>query len=196
MRRRSALVAAVTGCALLLSGCAKEGITPQGRQVHHLYNLIFLLAAIVFGGVVLILLIEILVFRKRDDTPAPQSEARPWMVAGFFVVGLVLVSILFPYGEHVLANVDRINHNTTVGIKLEGFQWQWTIYYQNEGLVLSGKTLKQPLLFELPVDEPVRVELVSRDVMHEFYVPDLLFMRNAVPGHPNVFTFTPTRLGT
>jgi plastocyanin len=51
-------------------------------------------------------------------------------------------------------------------------------------------------VFELPVDEPVRIELVSRDVMHEFYVPDLLFMRNAVPGHPNVFTFTPTKLGT
>src|SRR6266487_4136399 len=34
------------------------------------------------------------------------------------------------------------------------------------------------------------------DVMHEFYVPALLFMRNALPGHPNDFDFTPTKLGT
>jgi Cytochrome C oxidase subunit II, periplasmic domain/Cupredoxin-like domain len=27
-------------------------------------------------------------------------------------------------------------------------------------------------------------------------VPALLFMRNAIPGHPNDFDFTPTRLGT
>ena len=102
----------------------------------------------------------------------------------------------FPFGERTLARVDRIQTNPSVDLKLEGFQWEWTAYYLNEGLVVSGKTLKEPLTFELPVDETVRIELVSRDVMHEFFLPDMLFMRNAIPGHPNVFTFTPTKLGT
>ena len=51
-------------------------------------------------------------------------------------------------------------------------------------------------MFDVPVDTPIHVTLVSRDVMHEFFVPQLLFMRNAIPGHPNVFTFTPTKIGT
>jgi plastocyanin len=80
-------------------------------------------------------------------------------------------------------------------VRLEGFQWEWTAYYQDEGLVVSGKTLKKPLVFDVPVDSPIEVTLVSRDVMHEFFVPQLLFMRNAVPGHPNTFTFTPTKIG-
>src|SRR5438046_458034 len=46
------------------------------------------------------------------------------------------------------------------------------------------------------VDEPVHVHLVSNDVMHEFFVPAFFFMRNAIPGFPNDFTWTPTRLGT
>jgi plastocyanin len=33
-------------------------------------------------------------------------------------------------------------------------------------------------------------------VMHGFYVQNLLFMKNALPGHPNVFTIRPTKTGT
>jgi plastocyanin len=46
------------------------------------------------------------------------------------------------------------------------------------------------------VGGPVHVRLEGRDVVHEFYVPEFLFMRNALPGRPNEFTFTPTRIGT
>jgi plastocyanin len=42
----------------------------------------------------------------------------------------------------------------------------------------------------------VRVRLVSRDVMHGFFIPAFLFMRNAIPGHPSTFMFTPDKIGT
>jgi cytochrome c oxidase subunit II len=192
--RRLPLAAAVV--AVLLSSCAKQGITYKAHQVHDLYRLIFMLALPVFVAVEGLLLWNVIRYRKRDDSPVPQTVGRPITLVGFFLIGAVIIAILFPFGERTLARVDRIQRNPSVDLKLEGFQWEWTAYYQNEGLVVSGKTLKQPLTFELPVDEAVRIELVSRDVMHEFFLPDLLFMRNAIPGHPNVFTFTPTKLGT
>src|SRR6188472_2319023 len=52
------------------------------------------------------------------------------------------------------------------------------------------------MVMEVPVNETTRITLKSNDVIHEFYVPDLLFMKNAVPGHTNVFSVTPTKLGT
>jgi cytochrome c oxidase subunit 2 len=183
---------------LALSACAYPGIAPTSRKVHDLYTTIFTIAAIVFGVVILWLLASIVLFRRRkgDTGQPPQREGRAFIVVGFFLIGAVIVSALFPFGERTLAAVDHINPNTQVDLNLEGFQWEWTAYYKDEGLVLSGKTLKKPLVFELPVDTPVRVTLTSRDVMHEFFVPQLLFMRNAIPGHPNVFTFTPTKIGT
>jgi len=48
----------------------------------------------------------------------------------------------------------------------------------------------------LPVDEPVQITLTSRDVIHSFFVPDLLFKRDAIPGRTSTFEFTPTQLGT
>jgi cytochrome c oxidase subunit II len=180
----------------LLSSCAKEGITTKAQQVHDLYRLIFILALPVFLVVEGLILWNVIRYRKRDDTPAPQTVGSPLQIGGFFLIGAVIIAILFPFGERTLAKVDSIEKNPSVDIKLEGFQWEWTAYYQNEGLVVSGQTLKKPLVWELPVDEPVRIELVSRDVMHEFFLPDMLFMRNAIPGHPNIFTFTPTKIGT
>src|SRR5438034_9722680 len=192
LRRLAITVLAVP----LLSSCAQQGITTKAQQVHDLYRLIVILALPVFLAVEGLLLWNVIRYRKRDDEPASQTVGRPAMLVVFTLIGAVIIAILYPFGERTLARVDSIQRNASVDIKLEGFQWEWTAYYQNEGLVVTGKTLKQPLTFELPVDEPVRIELVSRDVMHEFFLPELLFMRNAIPGHPNVFTFTPTKIGT
>jgi cytochrome c oxidase subunit 2 len=182
----------------LAPGCAYQGIAPTSQKVHDLYVTIFVLAGAVFTGVILWLLFSLVAFRRRkgDEGQPPQREGRAPIVVGFFLIGLAIVSLLFPFGERVLASVDAVNPNPQVNIRMEGFQWEWTAYYQGEGLVVTGKTLKQPLVFDVPVDEPIKMTLVSRDVMHEFFVPALLFMRNAIPGHPNVFTFTPTQLGT
>ncbi len=194
---RTSLRLAAPVCLIALSGCAYEGIAPTSRKVHELYNTIFVMAGSVFAVVVLWLLVTLILFRRRkgDTGQPPQREGRAVIVVGFFLIGAAIVSLLFPFGERTLAAVDHINPQTQVHVRLEGFQWEWTAYYQDEGLVVSGKTLKKPLVFDVPVDSPIEITLVSRDVMHEFFVPQLLFMRNAVPGHPNTFTFTPTKIG-
>ena len=61
---------------------------------------------------------------------------------------------------------------------------------------MSGKTLVKPAVMELPVDEPVKIVLTSRDVIHSFFIPGFLFKRDAIPGRTSTFTFTPTELGT
>ena len=57
-----------------------------------------------------------------------------------------------------------------VQIHVEGFQWEWTFLYLNEGIFVSGKTLVRPAVMVLPVDEPVDIdaELSRRDplVLH------------------------------
>jgi Cytochrome C oxidase subunit II, periplasmic domain/Cupredoxin-like domain len=92
--------------------------------------------------------------------------------------------------------VEKQDPDPQVLIRVEGFQWEWTFYYLNEGVFSTGKTLVKPALMVVPVDEPVKIELVSRDVIHSFFVPAFLFKRDVIPGRVNTFTFTATRLGT
>ncbi len=181
--------------SFLLAGCAKAGISPQGQDVHQLFVIIMILAAPVFLAVEGFLVLCVFRFRKRDDTPAPQSVGSARSLGVFFAIPAVIVAILFPFGESTLMKIER-QETPQVVIKVEGFQWEWTFLYLNEGIFVSGKTLVRPALMVLPVDEPVQIQLTSRDVIHSFFVPDLLFKRDAIPGRTSSFTFTPTKLGT
>jgi cytochrome c oxidase subunit 2 len=183
----------------LLAGCAKQGATVQGQQIHDLYVLIVILAEPVFVGVGGVLLWCVLRYRRRpgsDDRPVPQWAGGPRSLAVFFAIPTVLVACFFVLGERTLAEVQRHEPNPAVELRIDSFQWQWTFYYLNEGFFVTGRTLGKAPEIALPVGAPVHVRLEARDVVHEFYVPEFLFMRNALPGRPNEFTFTPTRIGT
>ena len=195
VRRLGATTALLVGAALL-AGCAQQGVSTQGQDIHDLYVRIFILAAPVFVAVEAFLLWCVFRYRKRDDQPAPQDAGSGRVLAVFFAIPTVIIAILFPFGEQTLGYVQHRDKNPGLTINVDAFQWQWTFNYVNEGLVESGKTLVKPAVMEVPVNQTVHIHLQSRDVMHEFYVPALLFMRNALPGHPNDFDFTPTKLGT
>ena len=195
VRRFGALLAPLL-CTLLLSGCVREGVSTQAQDIHDLYMRIVLLATPVFVGVEAFLLWCIFRYRKRDDAPAPQDAGSGKMLGVFFAIPVVIIAMLFPFGEQTLSLVQHRDKNPSVTINVDGFQWQWTFSYVNEGLIESGKTLVRSPVLAVPINETIHIHLQSRDVMHEFYVPDLLFMRNAIPGHPNDFDFTPVKLGT
>jgi len=191
----TAIRAAALGTALLLSACAKAGISPQGQDVHRLFTIIMIIAAPVFVGVEATLLWCVFRYRKRDDEPPRQSIGGARSLGVFFAIPAAIIAILFPFGESTLMNIQR-SETPQVVIRAEGFQWEWTFLYMNEGIFVSGKTLVRPAEMVLPVDEPVQIQLTSRDVIHSFYVPDLLFKRDAIPGRTTTFEFTPTKLGT
>src|SRR5437667_1581312 len=170
MARRWRLPACAVVGAAALSGCARTAATEQGQEIHNLYGIIFVLAAVVFVLVEGILLWCIVRYRRRDDAPAPQNFGSTRALIAFFAFGLVIVSLLFPFGERTLAFVQRQDPNPLVDIRMEAFQWEWTAVYLNEGIFTTGKTLKVPMVMEIPVDEPVHITLISRDVMHGFFV--------------------------
>ena len=181
----------------LASACTEEPVTSQAHDVRSLFYLILALGGLVFVGVEGVLLWSIIRYRRRpgDDSEPEQRHGTTKMIILFFLIGAVLVGVLFPFGEVTLARVDA-NPTTVEEIDIQGAQWQWSAFYPNEGIVTSGKTFVRPLTLEMPVDEPIHIHLISNDVMHEFFIPNFMFMRNAMPGHPNDFTFTPTTLGT
>ena len=195
LRRLSVRFAVGLGSISLLSSCAQQGISWQSQNVHTLYLIIMALAVPVVIGVWAALIWCIVRYRKRDDTPAPQTVGRSRTLGVFFVIPAVIVAVLFPFGEETLVLLQQ--HETPeVQIRVEGFQWEWTFLYMNEGIFESGKTLVRPAEMVLPVDETVQITLTSRDVIHSFFVPALLFKRDVIPGRTSTFTFTPSVLGT
>ena len=79
-----------------------------------------------------------------------------------------------------------------------GFQWSWQFKYPQYHVTNIGNMQGEgPLpVLEIPTGETVQFNLTSQDVIHAFWVPEFLFKRDVIPGHPNHFTITATKTGT
>jgi cytochrome c oxidase subunit 2 len=140
--------------------------------------------------------------RSHDEIPVQTRYNLPLEIL-YTVAPIVMVLVFFYYTvttqNDVLEEVsaEEADHN----ILVVGQQWSWTFnYVEDEALDGStsvyegGTTADRPTLV-LPVDETIRVELASPDVIHSFWVPAFLFKMDVVPGRANSFSFTPTREG-
>jgi cytochrome c oxidase subunit 2 len=199
-RRRAFAFGSLAFAALTLTSCSLlpyGGASSKARLVHSLYIKTAIVALIVFVGVIATLVVELIAFRRRrgDDTEPVQDHGTPVVYGGFFLIGLVIIAVLFPFSESTLSKVDDVANNPDLRVMITGSQWQWSAMYDKQGISVTGHTYKEPMEWELPVNQTVEVELKSTDVIHGFYMPQFNFSKNAVPGVTNTFSFTPDRLG-
>jgi cytochrome c oxidase subunit 2 len=78
-------------------------------------------------------------------------------------------------------NVERIVEHVPAEaetIKVTGQQWFWTFEHQDGKKETGELHVKQGV--------PYKFELVSKDVIHDFNVPDYTILMDAVPGRVNV----------
>jgi cytochrome c oxidase subunit 2 len=132
-------------------------------------------------------------YRRRDEQLPEQVHGSNRLELLWTVIPTVLVAVL------IVATVqaqDKVLHRSpdAVQLKVTGFQWSWQFDYP-EGVRVIGQPKQRPTMV-VPVGRPIRIELVSVDVVHSFYVPRTLFKRQAIPGFPNHFELTFDQLGT
>jgi cytochrome c oxidase subunit II len=92
----------------------------------------------------------------------------------------VVISILTWVGAESW-NVERVVEHVPAEaetIKVTGQQWFWTFEHEDGKKETGELHLKQGV--------PYKFELVSKDVIHNFNVPDYTILMDAVPGRVNV----------
>ncbi len=213
--RRAGLFAVLAASALALSSCsvvAHEhisrlgmpiGATDRAPLIYHLWIGAWI-AAIAVGFLVWGLIIYAAVrYRRRHDDEVPVQIRYHLPIEILYTVAPIIMVVVFFFftvqtQDKVLANVK---HPDNV-IDVVGQQWSWTFNYVKEPslggqttVYDSGTPAYMPTLV-LPVNETVRVNLSSPDVIHSFWVPAFLFKMDVIPGRHNHFSFTPTRIGT
>jgi len=128
----------------------------------------------------------------------------------YTVVPFIMVGILFFFTARDENYIDKLSAHPDVTVIVTGFQWSWQFQYQNypvpgsptryvtmNGEPWSPQTGNSQLpLLVIPRDRTVRFDLVSTDVIHSFWIVPFEFKRDVIPGHPNHFEVTATRLGT
>ena len=156
-------------------------------------------------------------FRHRDGHRAayePENRRLERWLIGLSAVGIM--ALLAP-GLIVYADYVRPPHEATA-MEVVGQQWQWAFRFPGRGGQLgttdprfSSATTPMGINpddpngqddvivlgpeVHLPLNQPIKVLLRSKDVLHDFYVPPFRARMNMVPGMVTSFWFTPTQAG-
>jgi cytochrome c oxidase subunit 2 len=185
--------------ALLLAGCAfypPQDVTSQGKVTRDLYDIVFILAAVIFLAVEgAIIWIVVRYRRKATDTELPsQFHGNNLIEIIWTIIPTVIVLYLFVISWQALNTVDARDPNPVVRVTAQAERFAWSFVYRDakdKPLVLDAQG-KEFVFFgtmKVPPGAPVHVTLFSKDVIHAFYVPKFLFKRDVVPNQKNEFDF-------
>ncbi len=175
-----------------------HAITPAGDRTRRLWQVLFS-AAVGVGALVWSLIAwSVLRYRRRsDDEPIPSQVAYNVPVEVVYTVLPILAVVAIFVGTVLVQRQnERLSSHPDVTVQVTGFQWQWRFAYQHEGVTVTGTSAAESIPeLVLPVDETTRLQLVSADVAHSFWVPAFLTKRDLIPGVDNQIDVHPTEIG-
>jgi cytochrome c oxidase subunit II len=171
-----------------------DAATPSGEAINELYWFVFGICAVVFVAVEAALVLFILRFRRRPTTPAdaegPQIHGNTrleviWTIIPSVILVVVAVVVLARTSAVHATGGDRSDE---LVVRVEGHQFYWRYVYPDGQISLDTLVL--------PVDRAVKLELVSYDVNHSWWVRELTGKQDAIPGQVNELLLRPTKEGT
>jgi cytochrome c oxidase subunit 2 len=172
--------------------------SPGTEQIDTLMSVGFVAAAIVVVAVNVALFYALRRYRdERGAEPRQVSGGRriQFRVAGVltaFAAILLIVSIVFTDKARQTPTTGpdglQTAHSEPLRIEATGQQWLWRYDYPNEAFSYYKLVV--------PVDTTVALDLISTDVVHTWFVPDLAGKRDAVPGKTNRVVFRADEEGT
>src|SRR4051812_17866496 len=187
------LVASVLGViAGLLIHWFPPASSTQADKIDTLWDVLLIASVPVFVLVTTVIGFSILNFRMRPgeegiDGPPIHGNTRVeviWTaIPATLIVGLVI------YAYVVLRDIEKTpalaSGQKERVVRVFGEQFAWTFEY-NEG----GRRFRNAQLY-LPAGQSVKFEVQSKDVIHDFWVPDFRMKIDAVPGITTSYRVTP-----
>lgn len=153
---------------------------PGARQIESLWWPMLWISTVVFV-VVVGFLVRAMARGRRDGYDTLDRDEPKWgepfiAIAGVFIPALILAGV-YVYSLRGMNELSDAGSDPSFEIDVIARNWWWEARYEN-GAVTANE-------IHIPVGETVRLNLISEDVIHSFWVPELQAKTDHVPGHDN-----------
>ncbi len=167
-----------------LPGGIPNVLAPRGIAAQHLATLgwvLIVISLIVLVLVLIALLVPLGRHRNQSaegDTTYDRHEHNFVFLIGAVIPALILLGVylfsmkdigLWEFGAHSTADIEVVGH-----------QWWWEVRYPKLGIHTANEIY-------IPSGTRVRIALMSSDVIHSFWVPQLHGKLDLIPGRVNRF---------
>ena len=193
----AALIATAIGIFLGLG--AIDWFPPQASvQAHNTDRLYYVLVVVtvpIFVLVVTVILYSVWQFRMRpgqelQDGAPIHGDTRLEFI--WTVVPSILILAMVAYSFVVLHENERKPAGPELQVGVTGQQFFWTFTYP--AATHGGGPVTSDVLY-LPDNGSVLFNMVSKDVIHAFWIPAFRLQEDVVPGVTTHYRVTPDRLG-
>ncbi len=132
-------------------------------------------------------------YRSTDPSPVepPQVYGSPQVELAWTVVPVVIVVVLFlTTARMIFAIQDHPKPPTALDVTVVGHQFWWEYRYPQYGVVVANE-LHVPMS-DAAHHRPAFLKLLSADVWHSYWVPQLAGKVDNIPDHVNQMWIEPT----
>jgi cytochrome c oxidase subunit 2 len=179
--------------ALGLAGCASQ--TPSvfrtaGASASDIAALTYTMFGILSAVLITVwsLLAWVLIrYRERPDREPSQTRGNTTIEIVWTVIPAIIVAVLFALTLQTTGRL--IGPSDPVALTVTGHQWWWQVRY-------AGASFETANEIHIPADRTITADLLSADVIHGFWVPQLAGKVQLLPTHVNHITILPVTPGT
>jgi cytochrome c oxidase subunit 2 len=183
-------------------------VTQDAQLIKDLYDLIFIVAVIVFLFVEGLLIYTGIRFRRRspDEMPEQVHGSRALELL-WTIVPAIIVAVIFGFAVDTMSRMtaagtlsNPVAHVHAIGdaqarrrveaaqpvdlvINVAARQWVWQFKYPGDAGVIANETLV------VPAGKNIRLDLTSADVIHAWWMPNLGSMIYVNPGEISYIWF-------
>jgi cytochrome c oxidase subunit 2 len=183
------------GAASLLHA-TPSGLIDTRSQYQHVFDIYVPIGIGVFALFVLATLLAVIIYRRRPPERAARWYEHDRLEAGYALLLSCVVAFLLYVTLTAEHRVDTVSarERPQLVVNVTGSKWEWHFNYPAYGIDLyTGTVGHQDLV--VPTGETVRFRLASLDVIHAFWVPQLRYKHDLIPGSVQNSTLTFSRSG-
>jgi cytochrome c oxidase subunit 2 len=162
-----------------------SGASNLAEGVDKAFLFIFIIAFIFIVGITVFMIWTVIHFSRKKGKEPQQFTGSIKLEVLWTVVPLILVILMFWIGWKGFAPMRKVPADAMI-ITAIGRMWEWEFIY--------GDSLRSKELV-LPINKPVKLELVSEDVNHSLFIPAFRVKEDVIPGYDNYLWFTPNYIG-
>ncbi|PRD54826.1 hypothetical protein C5749_12770 [Sphingobacterium gobiense] len=194
----------------------RSAVTEHGERIDTMFIVTTVIITVVLVLVHILLFTFPYIYRMRKGTKAYYYPHNDTIEKIWTIVPAIVLTVLVLFGFFTwrsITNVPEELQKSAIQVEVLGEQFQWQVRYPGADGVIGKRNYKlttpmnsygidfndkhawddiQASDIVIPVNKSVRFHIISKDIIHSFYIPDFRVQINAVPGMTNYFQFTPT----
>jgi len=173
-----------------------EDVSTYGHEIDSLFYLIYYITAVAFILVTVLMIVFLIKYREQPGRRAVYSHGNTTLEIIWTVIPAAILIVLSFMSVNTWAKIKRNPPATDFEIKVTAKQFNWDVSYPGpDGKLGTEDDIKFDNDLHVPVNKIVRLHLGASDVIHSFFIPNLRFKQDVVPGRIIIGWFEATKPG-